>query len=328
MIDVSNFNAADAASVNLSQVIAFIATYGLILSIVSLVTIIWLWIIFKKAGKKGWLSIIPIANVWVYLQIVGLPGWLCLIPIANFVALVFAAFKLPGKFGKSGILGLLILFVPVIGYGIIALGKQKEEVTTPELVSPAEPASTPVMAEATETAPDLMAAPTENVNNENINVVEEEKINAVEAPALTIPEESTLEPEPMVVAPEVQTIPEANVVSAFDMPVPAQPEVPVQVESPAPVETLEQTIITQPVEMPVQAETETPVAPLPVENLEVMEPFTPTETIDSLETTFEMPKIANEVINSDITETKKCPSCGHENEYSSKVCAICGSNLE
>ena len=48
----------------------------------------------------------------------------------------------------------------------------------------------------------------------------------------------------------------------------------------------------------------------------------------NLEATFELPKMANDIINSDITATKSCPSCGHVNEYTNKTCVMCGSNLE
>ena len=47
-----------------------------------------------------------------------------------------------------------------------------------------------------------------------------------------------------------------------------------------------------------------------------------------LEATFELPKMANEIINSGITETKTCPNCGHTNEYTNKTCSMCGTALE
>lgn len=47
-----------------------------------------------------------------------------------------------------------------------------------------------------------------------------------------------------------------------------------------------------------------------------------------LEATFELPKMANEIINSGITETKTCPNCGHTNEYTNKTCSMCGTTLE
>ena len=34
------------------------------------------------------------------------------------------------------------------------------------------------------------------------------------------------------------------------------------------------------------------------------------------------------IINENITATKKCPNCGHDNPYSYKVCVKCGTILE
>lgn len=42
----------------------------------------------------------------------------------------------------------------------------------------------------------------------------------------------------------------------------------------------------------------------------------------------EMPQMSNNVINEDITITKKCLNCGAENPYINKTCKSCGSSLE
>lgn len=57
------------------------------------------------------------------------------------------------------------------------------------------------------------------------------------------------------------------------------------------------------------------------------ENFTAPE-VTNLEDTLELPKMANEAINENITATKKCPNCGHDNPYSYKVCVKCGTILE
>ena len=60
---------------------------------VGILVIVSLWIIFKKAGKPGWASIVPIYNIIVLIQIVGLPLWylvLLIIPFAN----IYAIFKI------------------------------------------------------------------------------------------------------------------------------------------------------------------------------------------------------------------------------------------
>jgi len=34
-----------------------------------------LWMMFSKAGQKGWMAIIPILNTVIILRIVGRPWW-------------------------------------------------------------------------------------------------------------------------------------------------------------------------------------------------------------------------------------------------------------
>lgn len=94
--------------------------------------------------------------------------------------------------------------------------------------------------------------------------------------------------------------------NAFDLPMPAQnTEVVNNFASVPKEETLE--------EEPVKAEEP--------------ENFTAPE-VTNLEDTLELPKMANEAINENITATKKCPNCGHDNPYSYKVCVKCGTILE
>ena len=81
------------------QLVALMKSYSLVAGIVSLLVIVEMAIIFKKAGRSPILAIVPIANIWVLFQICDLPGWLCLIPVVNGVGMLFAYFKLPNKFG-------------------------------------------------------------------------------------------------------------------------------------------------------------------------------------------------------------------------------------
>lgn len=98
--------------------------------------------------------------------------------------------------------------------------------------------------------------------------------------------------------------------NAFDLPMPAQnTEVVNNFASVPKEETLTETLE----EKPVKAEEP--------------ENFTAPEVTD-LEDTLELPKMANEAINENITATKKCPNCGHDNPYSYKVCVKCGTILE
>ena len=267
-------------------------------------------------------------------------------------------------------MGLGILFFSPIFLGLLAFSKDAAYEDAPMLPEKKdEPASTPAPSEGQAAAatafptdtttpaggPDLMAAPVQ-AGPTDINVVEEEKMNIEEQPALDVSEAAPAATVPQVALPEEQVVPESSTPSAFDMPAPAQPVVTPEPVAPN-VETLEETLVNPGplVEEPVALDTpviadapvvepipaapvmdapvlqDAPVAPempTPVSNEGVMEPFTPAETVDSLEATFEMPKMANDVINSDITATKKCPQCGHDNEYTNKVCSMCGTSLE
>jgi Family of unknown function (DUF5684) len=84
------------------------------------------WKIFTKAGKPGWAAIVPIYNAIVLLEIVGRPVWwivLMLIPFVNVVIAIIVAIDLAKAFGKDAGYGLLLAFVPIIGYPMLAFGK-------------------------------------------------------------------------------------------------------------------------------------------------------------------------------------------------------------
>ncbi len=106
-------------------------------------------------------------------------------------------------------------------------------------------------------------------------------------------------------APEVK-----DDLNAFDLPMPAQNT---EVVNNFATEPKEETLTENLEEEPVKVETP--------------ENFTAPE-VTNLEDTLELPKMANEAINENITATKKCPNCGHDNPYSYKVCVKCGTILE
>lgn len=92
----------------------------------SILTIVSLWKIYKKAGKPGWASIIPIYNIIVLLQIVDLPLWyllLLIIPFANIYAVFKIYIELAHKFGKSTGFGVATVFFSVVCFPILAFDK-------------------------------------------------------------------------------------------------------------------------------------------------------------------------------------------------------------
>jgi len=94
-----------------------------------------MWRIFTKAGKPGWAAIIPIYNYIVLLQIVGRPVWWIFfylvgaIPfvgwIVTFVVAVIVMNDLAKSYGKGVGYTLLFVFLPIIGYPMLAWGGAK-----------------------------------------------------------------------------------------------------------------------------------------------------------------------------------------------------------
>lgn len=94
--------------------------------VVGVLLIVSLWMIFKKAGKPGWASIVPIYNIIVLIQVAGLPLWyiiLLLIPFANIYAIFKIYIELAHKFGKSTGFGVLTVFFSEICLPILAFDK-------------------------------------------------------------------------------------------------------------------------------------------------------------------------------------------------------------
>jgi hypothetical protein len=84
-----------------------------------------LWKIFSKAGRPGWAAIVPIYNLIVWLDIVGKPTWwiiLLLLPIVNLVILIMIIHQMSVVFGQGIGTTLLLIFLPFIGYPMLAFG--------------------------------------------------------------------------------------------------------------------------------------------------------------------------------------------------------------
>lgn len=93
---------------------------------VGLFMLVCMWIIYKKANRSGWDSIIPIYNTMVMLKIAGKPMWwivLMFIPIVNIIFICMAVYDFCKAFGKG--LGFFfgVVFLPFIFYPILAFGK-------------------------------------------------------------------------------------------------------------------------------------------------------------------------------------------------------------
>lgn len=92
----------------------------------SILMIVSLWKIFKKAGKPGWASIIPIYNIYIMCEIAEKEWWYVLlscVPFANIYAMIVLYNGMAKRFGKSGgfVVGMILL--PVIFFPMLAFGK-------------------------------------------------------------------------------------------------------------------------------------------------------------------------------------------------------------
>lgn len=115
-------NTPQTFEIDSTSLMIFYAFFG----IITLITVIAQWIAFEKAGEMGLAAIIPIWGQWVMFKIGGMPGWYALlffIPILNIIAaimLIVAQFSIANAYGYGFLMGLLLLFLPPIGWIILA----------------------------------------------------------------------------------------------------------------------------------------------------------------------------------------------------------------
>jgi hypothetical protein len=95
---------------------------------VVLICVVGIWMVFTKAGKPGWASIIPIYNLFVLIDIVGKPWWwvlLFLIPVVNFIIAILVAVALAERFGKGVGYAIGLIFLPFIFYPMLGFSDAK-----------------------------------------------------------------------------------------------------------------------------------------------------------------------------------------------------------
>ncbi|MDD2207859.1 MAG: DUF5684 domain-containing protein [Bacilli bacterium] len=124
--------------------------FGFILSaiagtlVIFLAVIIFLltskYLVYKKAGKKGWEALIPFYSIWVLVEITNLKWWFFFIAlgaiflpivslgllsglggIVSLIGMFFCHYNLALKFNKDPILyGVCLTILPIIFYPILA----------------------------------------------------------------------------------------------------------------------------------------------------------------------------------------------------------------
>ena len=126
-------------SVDNSGLMAMLGTIMMIYGVILILMIVSLWKIFTKAGKPGWAAIVPIYNLIVWLEIVGKPVWwiiLLLIPLVNIVIAIMLTHQLSLAFGQGIGMTLLMIFLPFIGYPMLAFGSATYQGARPLATQP------------------------------------------------------------------------------------------------------------------------------------------------------------------------------------------------
>ena len=91
--------------------------------IVSILSVVVMWMIFVKAGKPGWKSIVPLYNLWVLTQMVygkGSKVFLILIPFYNIYWIIKLYINLGRVFGKKGGFLVGMVFLSPVFLSILA----------------------------------------------------------------------------------------------------------------------------------------------------------------------------------------------------------------
>lgn len=111
----------------MQAMLVFFGVIWLIAIVVAIVSLVFMWKMFTKAGKPGWAAIVPIYNQVVTLQIIGRPVWwvvLMFIPFVNLWIWVVVLADLAKAYSRSVGFSVVLFFFTVIGYGVLAFSKK------------------------------------------------------------------------------------------------------------------------------------------------------------------------------------------------------------
>jgi hypothetical protein len=121
----SDQDAAAAMMSALSAIMGFLCVASVFVAALIIVLVVSMWVIYVKAGKPGWVSIIPIYNVIVLAEIVGKDWWwglLTMIPFVGQIIVLYLNVRLAGASGKGmgyaiGMVLLPFVFIPMLAWG-------------------------------------------------------------------------------------------------------------------------------------------------------------------------------------------------------------------
>ena len=85
----SDIAVSDSSLVAASALVgSILATYGIIVLLITIAQIVAMWKLYSKAGEAGWKSLIPIYNIVVLFRISGLSPWLVLVYLTSIIPFI------------------------------------------------------------------------------------------------------------------------------------------------------------------------------------------------------------------------------------------------
>ena len=85
-----------------------------------------MWMVYEKAGQRGWYVLIPIYNTVVMCRMAGKSGWwvlLLMIPLVNWIINLLLMVGLADHFGKGIGFGLGLFVFPFFFFPLLAFGE-------------------------------------------------------------------------------------------------------------------------------------------------------------------------------------------------------------
>ena len=98
---------------------------GTVSVILAVLSVVAMWVVFVKAGRGGWRSLVPVLNLYTLVDIADTTGWkflLLLIPVVGTVYYILFTYRLARAFGKGLLFAIgMMLFQPffmlILGFG-------------------------------------------------------------------------------------------------------------------------------------------------------------------------------------------------------------------
>lgn len=103
----------------------FSIVYAVVYLAILVLVLVAQWIIFTKAGEKGWKIFIPFYNMYIQFKIAWGNGWfflLTFVPLVNVIILIICYVKLAQSFGKGAGFAVGLIFLPIIFFPMLAFG--------------------------------------------------------------------------------------------------------------------------------------------------------------------------------------------------------------